>query len=203
MNHPYYQVTVIEPPVQEPVTLAEVKAELRAIDEDDTSQDARLNRMIRAARELAESFTRRAFCQQTLRLTLDCFPGVIELPRPPLIEVQSITYYDTANAPQTLLPGEWIEDAEQDPGLIAPLFGESWPATLTRPGAIKIDYLAGYAPGSGSPTDYAANVPAAIKEALLGMIYQWYWACPDGGAQPMEMAPAFSAMLQPYRCLRW
>ncbi len=76
----------ITAPASEPVTLAELKSYLYIDHSDD---DDLLNRMLQAAREAAEQFTRRSFITQTWKLTYDDnVPFHLDLPNGP---VQSIT----------------------------------------------------------------------------------------------------------------
>ena len=65
-------LVVVTAPVQEPLGLTEVYDHLRVgVGVTTTPDDARLLRLIRAARERVETHTRRALCQQTLRYIMD------------------------------------------------------------------------------------------------------------------------------------
>lgn len=181
---------VLTPPPVEPVTLAEVYLHLRLDPDDDSPpahpDDALLRSQIATARAEAEQMTRRAFVEQVLRLTVDRFPrndafvgasqwlalagvrGYIELPRPPLIEVQAVRYYDTDNVLQTVDAADWFVTDDFVPRL---MFRDGYvpPLTYARNDAVRIDYVAGYA-ADESPAvdqDYAANVPQQIKQAIL------------------------------------
>lgn len=173
---PYVRV-ITAPPV-EPVALDDAKTWCRV---DGTDQDAVITMLIQAARERAEEITGRAFVQRTLELRLDQFPDgagnqIIELPYAPLIGVSSVIYLDSNGALQTLSgsPSNWIEDTGSEPGRIQPLDAQSWPATQTAIGAVRIRYEAGYAPASGSPTDYRANIPALVKQWMQVRISTFY-----------------------------
>lgn len=63
---------LITPPAEEPVTLAEAKAHLRVDIADD---DMLISGLIVAARQYAETITRRALVTQSWRLALDRFPS--------------------------------------------------------------------------------------------------------------------------------
>jgi uncharacterized phiE125 gp8 family phage protein len=148
---------VITPPSFEPVTLAEAKLWLR-LDDDDTEEDAMVLLLIKAMREYAEHLTGRALVSQTLELRLDSFPsggGVIELPRPPLRSVSSISYVDSSSALQSLetSPQGWQEDLASEPGRVAPLTPSTgWPDTESETlGAVRIRYVAGYANPNAVP----------------------------------------------------
>jgi hypothetical protein len=60
------------------------------------------------------------------------------------------------------------------PGSITPAYGKYWPNTYPQPECVTIRFVAGYAPGTGSPGDPALNVPAPIKQAMLLMIKNLY-----------------------------
>ena len=79
---------------------------------DVTDDDSLIDALITAARQLVETEQNRQLMPATYELTLDEFPSSsncpIELPRPPLQSVSSITYVDTAGATQT-----WSSDDYQ------------------------------------------------------------------------------------------
>jgi len=69
--------TLIAPPGEEPVTLAEAKAFCRI---DGSDEDALVDALIAAARLQVESLTGRALITQSWRLTMACAPRLVELP---------------------------------------------------------------------------------------------------------------------------
>ena len=69
--------TLIAPPGEEPVTLAEAKSFCRI---DGSDEDALVNALIAAARLQVESLTGCALITQTWRLTMACAPRLVELP---------------------------------------------------------------------------------------------------------------------------
>jgi uncharacterized phiE125 gp8 family phage protein len=134
--------------------------------------DSMLERYIRTATDQAEKIARRSFVQQSLRMTTAAFPAAgkgLELLRPPLIRVESVSYYDADNALNVLSASDWYVTDDRVPQLrMVTNFGT--PTLYDRPDAVRIDYVAGYTP-SGSPSvtqeDYAGNVPDNIKDAVL------------------------------------
>ena len=124
--------------------------------------------MIAAARIDCEKETQRAFIRQKWRMTTDEFESCgLVLPRPRLIEVASLTYYDTDDEQQSVdLDDLWV-DSDAEPALVRLATGGSWPATSGRPGGVQIEYYAGYGDG-------AASVPAAIQQAILHLVAHWY-----------------------------
>jgi len=83
-------------PASEPITLTEAKAHLR-VETDFTEDDTIIGTFISAARESCEARTGRQLVTATYALRLGGFPcgDSIELPKPPLVSVTSITYVDT------------------------------------------------------------------------------------------------------------
>ena len=120
-------LVLVTPPAVEPVSLDELKAHLR-INADQNDEDALLQHYLTTARKYAENYTWRAFITQTWRVSFDCFPCKIEVPRPPLQEVTSIQYVDTAGDTQTLDEDLYQVDADSQPGRIIPAYGQSWPS---------------------------------------------------------------------------
>lgn len=173
-------ITVVTAPSIEPVTLSEAKAHLR-VDSDITAEDTLITALIKAARETAEGRTWRAFLEQTLLLTLDDWPegDVIELPRPPLIEVDSVQYYDVDGVLQTMAEADYQVDATSEPGRVMPAYDGSWPSLREVPNAVQIQYTAGYG-------DEAGDVPQKLKQAILLILGAWYAQReePEGSYQP-------------------
>lgn len=167
-------VRVITAPTIEPLTLAEAKLHLR---EDLSEQDALITALIVAAREYAELYTGRAFITQTLELSLPAFPACeIEIPRPPLQEIEYIKYTDTDGAEQTLNDALYQVDPYAEPGVVKPAYGEVWPSTRSDEyNAVRIRYVAGYAPLGSPPTDApASGVPELVKQWMRVRIAQLY-----------------------------
>jgi uncharacterized phiE125 gp8 family phage protein len=159
-------------PTSEPLTLAEVKLHLR-VDSDITAHDSLITALIVAARERAELETNRQLITATWQLVLEAFPCVeIELPRPPLLSVTSVTYVDPAGVSQTWSTSEYQFIATSGPyarrGVLRPKYGYTFPDT--RPdtlAAVTVTFTAGY----GTSAD---SVPQSIKHAMLLMIGDWY-----------------------------
>lgn len=155
-------------PSVEPVSLTEAKAHLNVTG---TGDDALIGGLITAARELAEGFTRRAFVEQTIELKMDSFPAnnyPIELPRPPLISISSITYLDADGTLRTMTATtEYLVNTHSQPGRVYLAYDQSWPTTRTLENAVTITFKAGY--GSA-----AANVPQRVKQAILLLVGHWY-----------------------------
>ncbi len=181
------QINVTVPPQFEPVTLEDCYLHLRLDafgSPPEHPDDAMLLRHIESARADVERVTRRALVQQTLMVALPAWPGAhgcdrrghafhskeyVELKRPPFIEMVSVQYFDTNNAVQDADAATYYIDDMSD---IVPrlLFIGSMPLVYDRADAIRISWKAGYEPNGSPPStqsDYAANVPANMKNAIL------------------------------------
>lgn len=156
---------LITPPGEEPITLDEAKAQCR-IDADETADDAFLQALIKAAREMAEHQTGRAFVTQTLELVLDAFPAAFVLRRPPTIAIESVKFLDSTGVQQTLNPVDTLLDNDSEPGYLVPAYGKTWPDSYPVPNAVRVRYTAGY----GDRT----KVPESIKQWMLLMIGTGY-----------------------------
>lgn len=150
---------VITPPAVEPVSVEEVKLHTHI---SHSVEDSLLSTWIKSARELAEGFQRRAFITQTLEISFDSYPEMpISIPRPPLVSVSSVKYYDCENNENTIELGSLIIDIDHEPGRLCWAYDKTWPSVTLRPmNCLKIRYIAGYG-------DLADKVPAAVKDAIM------------------------------------
>lgn len=110
-------LSLLVPPVVEPITLALAKSHLRV---DITEDDDYIEQMlIPTARDVVERYTRRALYKQQWCLTLDRFPtwgdtddpyfwlyrrGIIDLTVSPIMSIDKLAWVDTAGAEWTLSP---------------------------------------------------------------------------------------------------
>ena len=192
-----HALTQVASPAKEPVSLAEAKLHLK-IEATDTAEDKLIERLIVAARRRAEVSTGRALVTQTWTLALDGFPGgVIEVPRPPLSSVASITYIDPEGATQTVAADRYRVDAQREPGRLTPAWDESWPPTRPVSNAVEVHFVAGY----GTPD----KVHEDLRQALLLIVGRYYAHREDvqaGGTPPVKMPFGAEHLLLPYRLVR-
>ena len=138
-----------------PLTLQVVKNHLRVLHDD---HDVLINDLIAAGCEEFDQTTGRAFASQTCEFRADCFPDGTDplwLPRPPVVSVESVEYYDSAGTLTELDVADYLVDTHTSPARIVPT--ESWPISADRPGAVIVSYTA------GNP----ASAPKRITNALL------------------------------------
>lgn len=173
----FYKFKLITAPEGYPVTLAEAKDQIRELADD--QDDFISGQLIPAAVELCEQHMRRALVRRTYELALDAWPdtGIIRLPRPPALAVDSIKYTDTDGVEQTMAASAYQLDNYEQPAAVIPAAGTCWPSIkcgVVNP--IKVRYSAGYDLLADSPVDYSAGVPRDIIHAILLTIadgYMW------------------------------
>ena len=177
-------------PATEPVTLADAKAHLRV---DGTDEDAYITGLIGVARVAAEERLERTLVSTTWRLTLDGFPDAIKLTMPPIVSVQSLTYWDATGVQQTLAPADYVLDAVSEPGYLVPAPGKAWPSTQSgRVNTVTVDYTAGY----GAT---AADVPPPIRHWILLAIGDLYAQRERSAERPVVAQNFADGLLDTYK----
>lgn len=189
-------LTCINPPLVEPVALAELK-EMLSLPPADTSRDSVLTGLGQAARAWCEVLTKRRFVQQTWRLSLDYFPGYIDnrltgsrisspfvsgsnailvgiryaivLPSPPIQSLGPFQYLDANGGSTTMAAGvDFIADLASQPARLTPMFGKMWPVARVQVNAVNIDHTVGYAtPVAGSMAQNAKVFVQASPPSFL------------------------------------
>lgn len=167
MSHkhdPKYNISVVTPPVNEPLSLVEAKAHLRVLSDDD---DTYINDLIKYAREMAEERMDRAIITQTLLAKYDRFPllscDALEIHRSPLITISLVQYLDANGDLQTWDSAKYQFDSSQ-PARLAPINSESYPVTQSDTfETVRVTYTAGYGADSSS-------VPQKLRQAMLLLI---------------------------------
>lgn len=176
-------------PVGEPVTLAEVKENLRLTH---ASEDEFISGLIRAARMEVEILTGTALLEQEWRLVLDDWPpeGVILLNRFPVKEIKTILVYDQDGEPRELDVSKVLFDAQSRPSRL--LIPER-PAPGFVMNGIEIDFLAGF---GASGTD----VPDLLKRAILLLASHWFETRVAGvSTNECGWPSGFERLIAPYR----
>lgn len=158
------------PPTCEPISLAQAKRQLRV---DGTDDDDFIRSLISAARNYVEYQCNTQLVLAKFVQTLDHFPcgTVISLNYAPLIDVESITYVDSAGDTQTLSTDVYSVLTTEKPGKIKLKYGQFWPVTRCQPDAVSITFRAGYArPFTAAVTDVitmGSSEPAEIESFPL------------------------------------
>lgn len=184
------------------VTLGEAKTWAKI---DTTEDDPLIASLISSATVAAEEFTRRAFINQTWKLTIDLCPSgldlgegvydlppsalygdlkpMIELPKVPVSSITSVTTYDTANTGTVFSSSNYSLIGNR----LILNYDASWPTGLRSYGACEIVYVAGYGATSTS-------VPNPIKTAVLMHVQAMY-----DGRIVCDMPPSSEHLLRQYR----
>ena len=155
--------TLITAPTSYPVTLEEVKTQLRVETNDD---DGEIQSLIAQATSYVEKMTGRALITQTWNLVIDNFDTKIELPYPPLQSVSSITYQDLDNTTQTLSATNYTVDTDSEPGRVYQSYGGSYPAVYPDLNSVTVTFVCGYGT--------ANSVPEVFKQAIK-LHVQWIY----------------------------
>jgi hypothetical protein len=190
-----------------PVGLTEAKTAARI---DGNDQDAWISQLLTAATESAEHDTDRSLCTGAWLLTLPSWvmtmedlgrpplqtlpawplyiaswplAPYLELPRPPLVSVASVKYYDSNGVDRTLATTQYTVDTAPRRGRICLLPNVIWPITARRWDAVRITFTAGYAT--------AAAVPAGIKVGIIKLVSYWYHNPTAAGDVPPEISRIF------------
>lgn len=189
----------ITPPVEEPISLDEAKAQCRV---DGTDEDLLLTGLIATARAHVETLTGLALRTQTWELVLDGWPGERELdiPLAPLQEVISITYRLADGSTQTLPESGYVVGTASLPGRVMLAAGAAWPTLALYPlEAVVVRFTCGYAE--------AAEVPEPLRLAVKLLIGHWFENREEvsvGAGLSMAQIPlGVQALAGPYRCWRF
>lgn len=152
-------------PTVNPVSLQEAKNHLAIVNED---FDTEIDLLVKAATELAQNHTGRAFITQSYTWTLDGFPCKLLVPRPRLQSVTHIKYVDDSTGVLTTLDSsEYRVSSYNEPATIEPAWNESWPTPRPVSESVEVEFVAGYGAGP-------EHVPANIKAAILLIAGEWF-----------------------------
>lgn len=158
------RLILLEPPINEPLTAAEVRARSNIGGE---VSDEVIEAYITASRQMidgADGYLGRALITQTWQGNIDQFPssscdsGRIYIPLPPLQEITSITYLGSDGLPVVMDPATYQVVMGPRPYLV-PAYNSSWASVTTRADAISITFTAGYG-------DNGDDVPEPIRTAI-------------------------------------
>lgn len=168
----------------EPLTLEQAKAHLRVVIND---EDDYIAGLITAARQMAEGRLNRTLVQRQLVAAFPCWGAGLALPKPPLVSVDEVAYFDAAGDEQIV---DTYLTYIATPSRIG--FPGAAPSVYARPDAIRVTYTAGYADG---------EVPAPILQwmmLVIGTLYENRETM-SAGAQVYSIPEDFMTwMLQPY-----
>ena len=176
-------VTVVTPPAAEPVTRAELVAQLRL--NDATGIEAELDRAIKTAREIFEASTGRAVLPTTFRQHEDGWPADgFRLQRWPVLSFTSVRYFPLAGGVDVEQAGFELDNSDCPAVVYHPDAAAPAPSRKVRR-PVRVTFVAGWAT--------AADVPAAVKTAVLlyaAELYESAFAVrqvPDGWGRVVDL----------------
>lgn len=185
-----------------------------AIDSDGHPDDSLLLGHLDAATDHAEKFTGRSILIRTYEFALDRFPAWrnpwlcepgqtrlppgIEIPYPPLIEVERFAYGADSDS-ELELGDDFTVDTYGDKAVLRPV--TAWPSVTAAPNVVTCRYRAGYS-GEVDPDSDADPLPGAIRAAILLMVGHLYTNREASVAGSMAELPlGVEALLRPWRVL--
>ena len=155
-------LSVTSAPSVEPISTAEAKEWLR-VDSADTSQDNVIAILIKGVRQKVEDYLRRALITQTISFEMsgDDMRAYIEVPRPPVQSITSLTTYDEASGSETTTVVASTNYQLTDKTLLVER-NDGWDINREdRAGTLV--YVAGYG-------DAGSDVPFDIRMAMLELL---------------------------------
>lgn len=181
---------LVTAPAGNVVSLEDCKAQARI---DHHEEDVLLEGYIRMATDRAEYLLNAKLLTQTWDWFLDEFPACdLESPLAPLVTVDSIKYYDAANALQTWASTNYEVDAAGLVPRIVRAKDVTWPETYARINAVQIRVTVGYGA--------SAAVPQAIKHWITAAVAESYKSRELTKEGKPETSSCFiDGLLDPYR----
>lgn len=178
-------------PADTPVSLTEVKVHCRV---DGTDSDTVLTLLLAAAVSYLDGWTGilgRCMVTQSWRQDFCGFSSPLRLHLGPVASVTSVSYYDADNALVAALSSDvWVLRYDELGAYVDLKADQSWPSSYARADAVSVTYVAGTA---------AADVPAALKAAILLMVSHWNENREAVAGSMSEVPMSASALIAPFR----
>jgi len=180
-------------PATQPISLSEAKSHLR-VDGDD--EDTMIDLLIAGAVDHIDGWSGilgRCLVTQTWEIYADSFAKLMRLPLAPIASIDSIKVTDSSAIVTTIAAANYDLYADGLGSFVRFKDAYSFPSDLAEVQAISISFVAGYGA--------AADVPGAIKSALLLMIGHAYEHRESvvTGTIATELPMSAASLLAPYR----
>jgi len=174
----------------EPVAVSEAKLHMRV---DFTEDDLLISNIIKASSRKCEDYTRRAFMRQTWDYILDePTMDVIDIPRPPLIQIDGIFLTLQNNSEIELDMDKFILDDISSPARLKVKKSTKFPK-YREMGAFRIRFTSGY-----NYIGATERVPDPIKQAIL-LLTSHIYENREGQGDFIMLPPLVRVLLDPYR----
>lgn len=158
---------LIDAPATTPITLAEVKAQLRVEHTDDDTLLTRLIAVAVAYTDVTGALGHAMISQKWGQWVDSTPPQSVKLILGPVIQVNAVKYYDTDGDLQTDTLSNYQVTGTSFASYVEPAEGFDWPVTQERADAIRIEYTIGY----GEAT---TDIPDTLRHALMLIVGHWY-----------------------------
>lgn len=158
---------LVEAPATTPITLAEVKEQLRIEHPDEDVLITRLIAVAVAYTDVTGALGHAMIAQKWAQWLGPNPTQEVRLMLGPVSAVTAVKYYDENGDLQTDTLSNYQITGTEFATHIAPKSGFNWPTTQQRSDAIKIEYQIGYGTSRN-------DVPQTIRHALMMLIGHWY-----------------------------
>ena len=163
----HHTLELLDPPATTPITLAEVKDQLRVEADDDDVILTRLIDVAVAYTDVKGALGQAMITQKWGQWVNSTPPQTVSLLLGPTTGVTAVKYYDADGNLQTDTLSNYQVTGTEFATVVGPKTGFSWPVTQDRADAIRIEYEIGY----GEAT---TDVPQTIRHALMLLVGHWY-----------------------------
>lgn len=160
--------TVVVVPPEPIVTVDEAKAYLRV---DGGDEDTLIGSLVATATghfDGPNGWLNRSLGIQTLETEQRARSPRIELPCPPIAQVESVTFIDALRTEQVLDPADYVFTGS----VVRPVSECAWRTGSEHLATVRVRYIAGYALTNIDPA--LPLLPAMVKDAILQVVAGYF-----------------------------
>jgi uncharacterized phiE125 gp8 family phage protein len=188
---------IVTPPTAEPVSVAEVLAQIRLDDDGGTHpEEAFLSSLITGARQAAERFTGRCFTDAVYELRVDGFADQVALPVAPVRGLLPVAYRDASGQLAGFAGSAFLDDHPFSPAVLLRPAAGGWPATDGFPGAVQLRFRGAHGPAATGGTAVDRDVVHAI---LLTVAHLYKNREDVVTSQTYQLVGGSESLLRPHR----
>ena len=189
----HHSLEIVDAPLITPITIEEVKAQLRVEHDDDDTILTRLIDVAVAYTDVRGALGQAMITQKWAQWINANPPQNVSLILGPVQNVTAVKYYDTDGVLQTDDVNNYQVFGTDFATVISPKDSFTWPVSQQRSDAIKIEYEIGYG-------DEITSVPQTIRHALMLLIGHWYDNREQTGVDELSNIPfGYEEMLNLHR----